>query len=125
MALIRGGMPIIKNNFQNTSGPDIDLERDIIEIEELLGMEATEISSEKRDSRMVVNLSTIIISALIFLTILSWFDLMQTVFYVWTYPQFISETVPPDVKFWYAILVTSIVLILVVLIYYHSRKHIT
>ena len=106
------------NNFQNTNGPDIDLDRDAI----ALGMEATELSNDKRYR---VNLSTIIISALIFLAILAWFDFMQGTFYTWLSPQTQTDQVASSVKFWYAVLVTIIVMILVVLIYYHYRDNIT
>lgn len=114
------------NSFQNTNTPDINLERDIIapELEEeiILGMETAKLNVDKK---YMVNISTIIISALLFLMILAWFDFIQTTFFVWLAPQVEAEFVPPSVKFWYAILITIVVLILVVLIYYYSHKHIT
>lgn len=109
------------NNFQNTNSPDIDFDRDITSPEIALGMEATELSSDKRYR---VNLSTIIMSALIFLAILAWFDFLQTAFYTWLSPQTQTDQVAASVKLWYAFLVTILVFILVFLIYYHARDHI-
>jgi hypothetical protein len=111
--------------LQNVNSPDIDLDRDIIdteaEAEVLLGMETAEIVSNKK---FQVNISTILISAIIFLAILAWFDFIQTAFYTWLSPETQLEVVPASVRLWYAILVTIIVIILVILIYYHSRYHI-
>jgi len=106
--------PIIPQNFQSIAGPDINLERDLIEPEIALGME---VSSDRRFS---VNISTIIISALLFLMILAWFDFIQTTFYSWLSPQSQIELIPPSVKLWYAILITVFVIMLIMLIYYHS-----
>lgn len=114
------------NSFQNTSTPDINLERDLIapglEEELALGMETSEINSDKK---FVVNISTILISALLFLTILAWFDFIQTTVFTWLAPEKEEEFVPSSVKLWYAIGVTIFVSILVILIYYYSRDHIT
>lgn len=113
------------NNFQNTSTPDVNLERDLIapglEEELVLGMETAEINADKR---FVVNISTILISALLFLMILAWFDFIQTTFFTWLAPQNAEEFVPSSVKLWYALAVTIFVFILIVLIYYYSRNHI-
>ena len=112
-------------SLQDANTPDIDLERDIIEpqveAEIALGMEATELSSDKR---FRVNISTILISALIFLAILSWFDFMQSAFYSWFLPETQIDLVPPSVKLWYAIFTTIIIFILIILVYYHSNTHI-
>ena len=112
-------------SLQDANTPDIDLERDIIEpeveAEIALGMEATELSSDKR---FRVNISTILMSALIFLAILAWFDFMQAAFYNWFLPETQTDLVPPSVKLWYAIFTTIIILILIILIYYHSNTHI-
>ena len=113
------------NSFQITSTPDINLERDIIaptlEEEIVLGMETSEINTEKR---FIVNISTIIISALLFLMILAWFDFMQTTFFIWLAPQTSEELIPSSVKLWYALFITIVVFILITLIYYYSRNHI-
>lgn len=113
------------STLQNTNTPDINLERDIInpelEGELALGMEVAEINTDKR---FIINVSTIIISALLFLLILSWFDFMQTAFYTWLAPGSVDELVPPSVKLWYAILLTIFIIMLIVLIYYYSRNHI-
>lgn len=115
--------PLIKT-FQNTNTPDINLERDVItpeiDAEIPLGMEAAKLSTDKK---FIVNVSTILISALLFLMILAWFDFMQTTFYIWLAPEDTNDFIPSSVKFWYAIFITVFVLILVVLIYYYSRKH--
>lgn len=122
-------------NFQNTNSPDINFEGDMIrpeiDAEIALGMEAGELAelrSEKPDkgskgvfnNKFQVNISTIIISALLFLVILAWFDFMQTTFYLWLDPSSASEFVPSSVKLWYALFVTVLVLILIILIYYYS-----
>lgn len=110
-------------NFQNTSSPDIDLERDLVTPAELLGME-TASTPLAADSRFRLNITTIIVSALIFLTILSWFDFIQTTFFLWMYPEYSENTVPSPVKLWYAVFITIFILILIILIYYHSYKYI-
>lgn len=111
--------------LQNTPTPDVNLERDLLppqlEEELALGMETAEINSDKR---FVVNISTILISALLFLMILSWFDFIQTTFFAWLTPESEVELVPSSVKLWYAIGMTIFVSILIVLIYYYSRDHI-
>lgn len=111
--------------LQNVNSPDFDLERDIIpeeiDAETILGIEATELSSNKR---FRVNISTILISALIFLAVLAWFDFIQTAFYLYLLPDAENDLIPASVKFWYAILITIIILILVVLIYYHAQDQI-
>lgn len=106
---------------QNTNTPDINLERDLIQPEVGLGIQATELST---DIRFQINLSTILMSALIFLAILAWFDFIQTTFYTWLTPETQEGTTPPSVTLWYALLITGIVMILVVLIYYHSSEHV-
>lgn len=122
-----GNVHVLHNvkTLQNINSPDFDLERDIIpeeiESETVLGMEATELSSDKR---FRVNISTILISAFIFLAILAWFDFIQTAFYLYFVPQAENDLIPASVKFWYAILVTIIILILIVLIYYHAQDQI-
>jgi hypothetical protein len=111
--------------LQNINNPDFDLDRDIInpefEAEIALGMEASELSS---DRKFIVNISTILISALIFLAILAWFDFIQTAFFVWLSPDNTQEIISPAIKFWYAILATIISLLLVILIYYYSGDQI-
>lgn len=113
------------NSLQNTNTPDINLERDLIapgiEEELVLGMEAAEINA---DRRFVVNISTIVISALLFLMILAWFSFIEAAFYLWLAPDSEDVIVNSSVKLWYAIFVTIVILILIVLIYYHSRNNI-
>lgn len=104
-------------NLQNLNTPDIDLERDLIDGETLLGMQSTEMSADKRS---IVNISTILISALIFLVVLAWFDLIQTAFFDVLVPES-SDPIPAQVKLWYAIFITLFVFILVVLIFHHNR----
>lgn len=79
---------------------------------------------EFADSRFKINVSTILISALLFLLVLAWFDFIQSAFYSWLSPEFIFEDIPPAVKLWYAILATVFILILVYLVYYYSRDFI-
>lgn len=117
--------PKLLNSFQNTSSPDINLERDLViageESESLLGMEVGELEINQ-DIKFRFNIATIIISAIIFLAILAWFDFMQTTFYVWLSPEVTDQLVAPSVKFWYAILITFMVIILVYLIHYYTRQ---
>ena len=107
---------------QNSNFPDVDLDRDLINPDEVvLGMKAVELSSDKRFS---VNITTIVISALVFLIILAWFDFIQTQFYAVLYPPSTDDAIPASVKFWYAIMITIFLLILLILIYYHSSDQI-
>ena len=109
--------------LQNANTPDVDLERDLIEpdlqAEVALGMENSELSA---DRRFRVNISTILISALIFLSILAWFDFIQTAFYLWLLPQAQTDLIPASVKLWYAIMITIVIIILIILVYYHSNS---
>lgn len=122
-----GGMHTLHNirTLQNVNSPDIDLDRDIIEpeleSEVALGMAVTKMSS---DNRFRVNISTILISALIFLVILAWFDFIQTAFYLWLLPDAQTDLISASVKLWYALLITVVIIILVILIYYHSQSDI-
>lgn len=112
------------HTLQNTNTPDINLERDIDEI--ALGMEVDQIRkpAKKKSTKFQINISTIIISALLFLLVLSWFDFMQTTFFAALAPA--SETlVSPEVKFYYALLVTLVVIILCILIYYYNAERLT
>ena len=108
-------------NFQDTNAPDFNLERDVSETlnpEVILGMEAGQMTST---SKFQINLSTIIISAIIFLATLAWFDFIQSSFYSWIDPDTQIGVISPSSKLWYSILITFIVLALVILIYYYSR----
>jgi len=107
------------HNYQRLDTPDFDLERDLLNEEELLGMGVGELAAERS---FRVNIATIIISALIFLAILEWFEFMQTAFVAWIFPPSIEETIPATAKLWYAILVTILVLMLLYLIFYHSKN---
>lgn len=107
--------------LQNINSPDFDLERDAVNPALLLGMENSELAADKRYQ---INLSTIFISALIFLAILAWFDFIQTTIFVWLSPEVAIDTVPPAVKLWYAIFITIMITILVVLIYYHFGDYV-
>jgi len=117
-------------SLQNTNTPDIDLDRDLIDpdLEILLGMETGELASEKQsgnrlvDKKFQVNITTIIISALIFLSILAWFDFIQSTIFNWLAPQN-DDPIPSSVKLWYAIFVTVFIIILIILIYYHSQNY--
>ena len=114
-----------QSSFQNTNTPDVDLERDIIgpevDGEIVLGMESTELNS---DRRFRINISTIMISAFIFLAILAWFDFIQTTFYIWLAPESTVDLIPASIKLWYAIAVTVLVIILIFLIYYYAQDSI-
>ena len=136
---------------QQTNTPDINLERDVIPIvnpnptisQVILGMENAELEEEKlakkgfgarseqagesnefSDDRFKINVSTILISALLFLLVLAWFDFIQSAFYSWLSPEFMFEDIPPAIKLWYAIMATVFILILVYLVYYYSRDYI-
>lgn len=126
-------IPPPRPNFQNTNTPDINLERDLVpDAEVLLGIESANITEELEprnkkltpDIRFKINLSTIIISALIFLMILAWFDFMQTTFFSWINPVENPFDVTPSSKLWYAVLVSVVVIVLVLLIYYYSKDYI-
>lgn len=115
------GHKVVNNSInQNTNTPDINLERDVIgpEIEEevALGMELGELS----EKRFQINVATIIMSALLFLIVLAWFDFIQTVFYNYMYPPSVDDAIPSSVKLWYAIMVTILIITMVILIYYYT-----
>jgi hypothetical protein len=122
IAHIHGHNAITGNNpiNQNTNTPDINLERDIIgpEIEEeiALGMELAELSEKK----FQINVATIIMSALLFLIVLAWFDFIQTVFYNYMYPPSVDDAIPSSVKLWYAIMATILIIMMVILLYYYT-----
>lgn len=97
--------------LQNTNMPDFDIEAQ--EGEALLGMEVAEVKGLR------INMSGIIVSALVFLAILAWFDFMQTAFFVWLSPDNTQDIVSPAVKLWYAVFTTLFVAALVLLLYYH------
>jgi Na+/H+ antiporter NhaC len=84
-------------------------------------MEVGELEIDDK-TRFRFNIATIMISAFIFLAILAWFDFMQTAFYVWLSPEVTDQLVAPSVKLWYAILITFMVIILVYLIHYYTRR---
>lgn len=119
--------------FQNTSTPDINLERDIISLDEnLLGMaavknlESEQINGNKKlQSKFRINVATILVSALIFLSILAWFDFIQTTIYAYLDPDTTIDTVPSYVKLWYAIFITFLVVILIALIYIYNKDVLT
>ena len=105
-------------NLQNANTPDFDLERDLIIEEELLGMEVGGLQNYR------VNVGTIVISALIFLAILAWFDFAQTTFYYVIYPAASIDNIPSWVKLWYAIFITIVIIFLVYLTLYHFKMRI-
>lgn len=109
------------NNFQNTNTPDIDLERDVTTVTSAGGF-LTEESALNNSKRFRFNLSTIIMSALIFLAILSWFDFMQTTFYTWLQPTTQEGYPTPANKFYYALLATGVVAVLCGLLIIYSEK---
>lgn len=111
-----------------TNTPDINLERDIIlpttissETEAVVGggvTTTTAVASAKEQFK--VNVTTILISALLFLMVLSWFAYLQAVFYSWTNPDKVVDNIPPTAQFWYATFSTVLILCLVYAIYYFS-----
>lgn len=118
-----------------TNTPDINLERDVnLQNGEILaGAGTAEISTgtlkktsqkqleESSRNRFKVNVATILISALLFLMVLSWFTYLQAAFYSWKTPERVIDDIPPVDQFWYAVLSTVLVLCLVYIIYYVSR----
>lgn len=113
-------------NFQDLDSPDINLERDIIpEISEvgLLGYE-NEYNTTLSIPGFRINFFTIIISALIFLVILAWFDFIQSAFYsvLFSDSDYEFDLIPPNYKFLYALLITGLVLLIILLIYYYHHK---
>lgn len=100
------------HSFQNTNTPDMDIERD----SSIIGAPLVE------GIQLKFNLSTMIISALVFLAILAWFDFMQTTFYTWLQPDIMKEEISAANKFYYAILATIVVTICSVLIIIYRKK---
>lgn len=108
-----------QSSFQDTRTPDINLERDLVADDIALGAALTELESGEK---FFVNIKTIIISAIIFLLILAWFDTIQTAFYYWLDPEGSSDLIDPQIKFYYAIFITIFGLSLILLIFYYSIK---
>lgn len=106
---------MLRHTFQDSPTPDINLDQDVI----ALGIESGEIET-KTKPRFAVNIYTIIISALIFLSVLAWFDWIQSTFYAYEQPEITYDTISLQTKLKYAIGVTIFVAILVVLIYINS-----
>lgn len=108
-------------NFQHTNAPDVRFEHGIFEdnpdADILLGMETTEVS---KDTKFGINISTILISAVLFLVVLAWFDFMQSAFVSWMSPESEVDAIPSQVKLAYAIGITIFVAMIVILYYYHS-----
>lgn len=99
---------------QDTLTPDINVERDVVEI--ALGADVAE-KSTSTQNRFQVNLATIFLSALIFIAILTWIDFIQAAFFLWSTG--LSDAVPPPVKFWYSIFITLFTLVICYFIYYY------
>lgn len=141
------------SSMLNINSPDIDLERDIIvlgmEEGELMNeMEEQNTGSEnlnsngistqknttkskggtvdqrkKRKAGFHVNIATIIISGLLFLFILAWFDFIQSAFYAWCNPDLDVanfSSVPLTTKFWYALIATVLIFAIIALILYYN-----
>lgn len=107
---------------QNLNTPDFNLERDIlggsvVETEELLGGAIL----NKNNNKFRINIITIIISAIIFICILIWFDFIQTAFFIWLDPTVESSLLPVKIKLFYALFSTLFILAIIVLIYYHNH----
>lgn len=105
---------VTHHNFLDTSTPDINLERDIIDVEAVSGMAVSELSN----GRFKINIATIIISALLFLMILAWFDFIQSAFYSYLLPDIQNDNIPPWGKFWYALFSTIFIILIIILIYF-------
>ena len=70
-----------------------------------------------------INLDTIILSGLVFITLIAWYDFLQTAF-IGSFGSgggFDRSTAPG--KFWYAIFVTFFNFIIIGLIYYHTKDY--
>lgn len=111
-------------HFQDINTPDINLERDLIipemDAEIALGMQVSELGGAT-DKRFTVNIFTIVLSAIIFLIILAWFDFIQTAFYDYILPSVNFDTIPPSAKLWYAILLTIFGSSVCYIIFYYNR----
>ena len=116
----------VHHNLLNTNSPDIDLDRDVV----IMGMEGEMLAEEKsarHDRSIKINILTILISGILFLLILAWFDFLQTAFYAICNPELdpsVYTSVPLRTKFWYAIFATIFILSLVMLLVIANR-HIT
>ena len=111
----------VLNNFQNTSGPDIDLDRDVLGAGVVSGVLDRKLDPDDKE-HFRFNIATIIMSTLIFLAILAWFDFMQTAFYEWLQPETQVDSPSPASKFYYALLATAVVAVLCALILMYSHK---
>ena len=125
------------NRFINTNSPDINLDRDLIpernminpprlaiENSEIIGMENSNLNREGYfvGESFKVSLATIIISGLVFLAILAWFDFIQSAFFIMINSQTQLDQ-PVQSKFWYAIFCTIIVVALVYAVFQMFGSH--
>lgn len=103
------------NHFQDVNAPDIDLDRDVLQF---AGANESNLRHER--GKFGINLATMIVSAVVFLAILAWFDLFQTSVFLSFLPH-LDIDVPAHVKFWYAVIVTAFVCSIVGVVYiYHT-----
>lgn len=116
------------NNFQNTSGPDIDLDR-TINYSAVVGAALTneeelqqKRAGPKKGREFTINVSIIIMSTVVFLAILAWFDFMQTTFYTWLQPETQVDFPTPANKLYYALLSTGVVIVICCLVVLYHEK---
>lgn len=108
------------STLQSQLTPDFNLQRDIIPLTagEAYGSQISNDDLNKKQNQFMINIETIIISAIIFLAIFAWFDYIQTAFLFWLQPDLVnSEAITPASKYWYALFITVFVIFLVYLVH--------
>ena len=88
------------------------------EAEIFVGMGSVEVSNMRK---YTLTIAMVIISAILFLVVLAWFDFAQTVYFTAVSPQTPYTGVPSNVKLGYAVIITVFSVITLALYYIHSR----
>ena len=110
------GKPVVKHIIH----PESFQEEDNVGVGgKIFGSETAHQSTQGR-KQFRINIATIVISALLFLLVLAWFDFIQGTFLSWISPREDVDDVPTTAKLAYAMLITVFVLTGILLVYYYS-----
>jgi len=80
------------------------------------------LSPRKNHSQFKINLSTILISACIFIGVLTWAEFAQAAFIHWFDPKQLENTIKPMTRLAYATALTVFLLAVAILIYHYSYQ---
>jgi hypothetical protein len=113
------GRPVVKHLIHPESFQENSNSTDNVSVSgKILGEAVSNVG--KKGGQFKINIATILISALLFLLVLGWFDFIQSTFLSWISPREDVDDVPSIAKLAYALLITIFVLTLIMLVYYYS-----